>query len=57
MNTYNFTNGKKEIKSYREISNKKQHIFSENEVIQVFKTDNINKMKNKNWDTRFEEIK
>lgn len=54
MTTYNFTNGKKQILKYKELSNKKQHIYSENELIRFILTDNIDKHENSNLDTRFE---
>ena len=54
MTTYNFTNGKKETLTYREISNKNQNYYSGNEVIRTFKTDNIDKHENTNLYTRFE---
>ncbi len=54
MTTYNFTNGKKEIKTYREISNKEQGYLSKGEVIRVFRTDKL--FSNEWFDTRFEEI-
>lgn len=31
MKTYNFTNGKKEVKTYKEVSNKNQGVYGNNE--------------------------
>jgi len=56
MNTFIFTNGKKEVKTYREISNKNQGVYSKDEVIIKFATDKIEIMKNDQYDTRFEEV-
>lgn len=55
MNTYNFTKGKKEIKKYREISNTNQGVYSKDEVIRVFSTDEL--FVNEVYNTRFEEVK
>ena len=55
MKTTTFTNGKKEIKTYAEISNKAQGVYSENEIIRKFKTDML--FENEQYDTRFEEVK
>lgn len=57
MKAYNFTNGKKEIKIFKEISNKKQGCYGENEMIRIFKTDKIAVHQNEQYDTRFEEVK
>lgn len=57
MKTYNFTKGKKPIKTFREISNKVQGIYVQNESIRVFQTDIISEHKNFHYDTRFEEVK
>ena len=57
MRVYNWTNGKKEVRTFKEISNKAQGIFSANETIQMFKTDNISKHQSEIYDTRFEEVK
>ncbi len=57
MKTYNFTDGKKETKTYKEISNKQQGCYGENEMIRMFKTDNIDTHENEMYDTRFEEVK
>jgi hypothetical protein len=57
MTTYNFTNGKKETKTYKEISNKQQGCYGKNEMIRMFKTDNIKTHENEMYDTRFEEVK
>jgi hypothetical protein len=57
MKTYTFTNGKKEVKTYNEVSNKKQGCYNENEVLRTVKTDNVNELKNTTYDTRFEEVK
>ena len=54
MKTYNFTNGKKQTLTYKEISNTKQGCYSKDEVIRVFKTDKI--FENNQYDTRFELI-
>ena len=54
MKTYNFKNEKKETLKYKEVSNKSQGIYSNNEVIRTFSTDNINKHENEKLDTRFE---
>ena len=54
MTTYNFTNGKKQTVTYKEISNKDQHCYSKEELIRTFKTDNIEKHENEKLDTRFE---
>ena len=57
MRTYNFTDGKKETKTYKEISNKQQGCYGENEMVRLFKTDNIDTHENEMYDTRFEEVK
>lgn len=57
MKTYNFTDGKKETKTYKEIYNKNQGCYVENEMIRMFKTDNIETHENEMYDTRFEEVK
>ena len=57
MTTYNFTNGKKETKTYKEISIKSQGCYGENEMIRIFKTDNIDTHENEYYQTRFEEVK
>jgi hypothetical protein len=57
MTTYNFTNGKKETKTYKEISNKQQGCYGKNEMIRMFKADNIKTHENEMYDTRFEEVK
>jgi hypothetical protein len=54
MLIYNFTNGKKQTLKYKEISNKKQGCYYENEIIRTFLTDNIDKHENSSLDTRFE---
>ena len=54
MRSFNFTNGKKETLKVREISNRSQSIYSENELIRVFFTDNLSKHENENLDTRLE---
>jgi len=56
MKTFNFTNGKKEVKTYKEISNDVQGIYGKNEIIRVLKTDNIKELENEQYRTRFEEI-
>jgi hypothetical protein len=56
MKTFIFTNCKKEVKIYREISNKNQGCYSLNETIRKFLTDKIEAMKNEQYDTRFEEV-
>lgn len=55
MRTYTFTNGKKEMKSYEEISNIAQGVYSKNEMMRRLRTDQL--QENENYDTRFEEIK
>jgi len=57
MKTFTFTNGKKEVKTYREVSNKFQGCYAENEVLRTVKTDKVTELTNTNYDTRFEEIK
>lgn len=57
MKAYNFTSGKREVKTFKEISNKKQGCYRENEVIRVLKTDKITVHQNEQYDTRFEEVK
>lgn len=56
MKTIIFTNGKKEVKTYREISNKNQGCYSINEILRIIKTDKIESLKNYQYDTRFEEV-
>ena len=55
MTTYKFTNGTKEVKTYKEISNKNQGCYSENETLRTFKSNKL--FDNEQYDTRFEEIK
>ncbi|MCP4109885.1 MAG: hypothetical protein GY749_30925 [Desulfobacteraceae bacterium] len=55
MKTYNFTDGKKEIKTYREVSNIEQGYLSKDETLRTFKTDIL--FENEQYDTRFEEVK
>lgn len=50
------TNGKKQVKTYREISNKNQGCYIMNETLRVIKTDKIESIKNEQYDTRFEEV-
>ena len=57
METINFTNGKKVTKTYKEISNKIQGVYSNNEVLRFVATDIIDNIKNEQYDTRFEEVK
>ncbi len=57
MKTYNFTNGKKETKTYKEISNINQGCYSENEILRTVSADDIEILKSDYYDTRFEEIK
>lgn len=54
MTTYKFNN-KKEVKTYKEISNVAQGIYGANETIRRFQTDDITKHENEQYDTRFEE--
>lgn len=55
MNTYNFTDGKKELKLYKEISNIDQGVYGKNEVIRTFRTDELNDIhKSDQYSTRFE---
>lgn len=56
MTTYKFSNSKKEIKTYKEISNISQGCYGLNEVIRRFQTDNIEKHLNEQYNTRFEEV-
>jgi hypothetical protein len=56
MKTYNFTNGKKEVKTYKEVSNKEQGVYGNNETIRFVKTDDIEQLKNEVYETRLEEI-
>lgn len=56
MTTYKFNN-KKEVKTYREISNVAQGIYGANETIRRFQTDDITKHENEKYNTRFEEVK
>lgn len=55
MTTYNFTNGKKEVKTYREVSNKEQGCYSDNETLRTFNADKL--FENEQYETRFEEVK
>lgn len=57
MSNYNFTNGKKETKTYKEISNVAQGCYGKDEMIQRFQTDDITKHENEQYNTRFEELK
>jgi len=57
MRTYTFTNGKKETKTYKEISNVSQGCYEKDEMVQRFQTDNITKHQNEQYNTRFEEVK
>lgn len=57
MTTYNFTNGKKETKIYKEISNVSQGCYGKDEMIQIFQTDDITKHENEQYNTRYEEVK
>jgi hypothetical protein len=57
MRTYNWTNGKKETKKYKEISNIAQGVYAKDEVMQVFITDDISKHKSEWYDSRIEEVK
>ena len=57
MKTYNFTNGKKETKTYREISNIDQGCYRKDEVLITVLIDDIEILKNEQYDTRFEEVK
>jgi len=56
MITYNFTEGKTETKTYKEISNKNQSWMGKDEIVRIFKTDHIKKHNNEQFDTRYEEI-
>lgn len=56
MKTFTFTNGKKPIKTYKEISNKDQGCFKVGEVIIIFATDNIKEFTNEHYSTTFEEV-
>jgi hypothetical protein len=56
MTTYKF-HTKKEVKTYKEISNIAQGIYGANEMIRKFQTDEITKHENQNYDTRFEEVR
>lgn len=51
-----FTNGKKQVKKYQEISNKNQGCYSKDEILKIVETDKIDELKNHYYDTRFEEI-
>jgi hypothetical protein len=51
-----FTNGKKQVKTYKEISNKNQGCYSKDEMIRKVLTDKIDELKNEQYDTRFEEV-
>lgn len=55
MRTYNFTNGKKETKTYKEISNVLQGCYGKDEMVQRFQTDDITNHQNEQYDTRFDE--
>ena len=57
MTNYNFTNGKQETKTYKEISNVAQGVYSANEVLRTVSTDDIESITNDQYDTRFEEVK
>jgi hypothetical protein len=57
MKTYTFTNGKKEVKTYKEISNKDQGCYKKDELIRLFKTDSIEEHDSTYYETRFEEVK
>ena len=54
MKTYNFTDGKKETKVYKEISNMAQGVYGKNEMIRRFATDKL--IENEIHNTRFEEV-
>lgn len=56
MKSFIFTNGKNKVKTYKEISNKKQGCYLLNEVLRTIKTDKVEELKNEHYDTRFEEI-
>lgn len=56
MTTYKF-NSKKEVKTYKEISNVAQGVYGANEMIRNFQTDDITKHENDRYNTRFEEVK
>jgi hypothetical protein len=57
MTTINFTNGKKETKNYKEVSNTNQGVYGKDEIIRTVSTDNVNELTNEQYNTRFEEIK
>lgn len=57
MKTFTFTNGKKEVKNYKEVSNKNQGCYKENEVLRMVATDDTKSLINEQYDTRFEEVK
>jgi hypothetical protein len=50
------TNGKKEVKKYKEISNKNQGCYSKGELVRMVESNNVNELKNNYYDTRFEEV-
>lgn len=56
MKSFIFTNGKKKVKTYKEISNKNQGCYLLNEALRTIKTDKVDDLKNGYYDTRFEEI-
>lgn len=56
MKQFIFTNGKKPIKTYVEISNKNQGVYKKGENMRTFMTDDISVCENTTLSTRFEEV-
>lgn len=52
-----FTNGKKAVKTYKEVCVKSEGCFKEGEVLRMFQTDNIRKVTgNGSYQTTFVEV-